>query len=171
MESTFLKFLTAFIGARYYHLLTDIDQLIASLKNTSKKTKDPFYNRSKIWEDIECDVERIKAYGKPASEWMEKWVSYEFDDEAVLLHTIEAGLVLEQKGVEVDDEEPGLDDEDHEVYDDEPGDHESKDDFVAQKVSELYKIRRAIAFRLCLCMVVAAGCIVVLIYIVRLILN
>lgn len=169
MESTILKFLTSFIGAKYYHLLTDVDRLISSLKDTSQKIKDPFYNRSKIWEDIEGDVDRVKANGKPVTKWMEEWVSNEFDDKAVLLQTIE--LVTELKDLGVEDEELGLDEEDHGVYDVKPGDYDSEDDFVTRKVNELYKIRRKIALRLGFFLVSVAGGIVGLVFIAQLLLS
>lgn len=149
MLSSVFNFLTSLVGTRYRHLLTDIDGLIASLKGASEILKDPFCNRVKIWDEIENDVERVKIYGKPVNVWIDEWVSYEFNDEAVLHHAIEAEIVHELNDLGIDDDELGIDDEDSDVYDDEPakyekGDYEPKDVFLMRKINELYKIRNKV---------------------------
>ena len=163
MMSGIFKFLSNLIGARYYHLLNDIDRLISSLKATSAILKDPFCNRTMIWGEIENDVERVKVYGKPVAEWIEKWVSYEFDDEEVLLHTIELGLVPESKKLGIDDEELGIDDEDSGVYDEK--EENEQQDFLIHKINELYKIRNKVVRRIGCRMIIIALCIVLLVYV------
>ena len=124
---------------------------------------DPFFNRVMIWEVIKGDVERVKVYGKPATKWIEEWVSYEFDDEAVLLHALEAGIVTELQELEVDDEELGVDND--EPVELEPGDYESSNVFLRRKVEQLYKIRRKVAWRIGLRIVIIAGCIAFLVFV------
>lgn len=164
MMSGIFKFLSSLIGARYYHLLNDIDRLISSLKATSAILKDPFCNRTMIWGEIENDVERVKVYGKPVAGWIDKWVSYEFDDETVLLHTIEQGLVPELKKSGIGDEELGNDDEDSGVYD-ENGDYEQKSVFLTRKINELYNIRNKVVRRFGCRMIIVAVFPLLLVYV------
>jgi hypothetical protein len=116
-----------------------------------------------IWGEIENDVERVKVNGKPVAEWIEKWVSYEFDDEKVLLHTIELGLVPESKKLGVDNEELGIDDEDSGVYDEK--EKNEQQDFLIRKINELYKIRNKVVRRIGCRMIIVAVCLVLLAYV------